>query len=259
MKILRTNIRHDLNEEEQTISLKFAFCDHTVEEDQLIFFNLHPLVKCRDFLNDFLYCLDTDKSFSLYGFTIEKGYKKTKDLLMNLLFPDYKTLEIFINNFEFYMCKYDALADNKLTKIIYTKDLDMILEVDNNWFLTSQSISAFTLLLRLFCNKVIVQRESIIEDIFNSDYDLYNHTDLDQMDNYGDNFNNHLNQFIRNYKKLYQIQPHKNYLNVDTPAYIHGYSGIYTFLNHIHKNPPYLTFLFFEETHSIYKQLINHE
>lgn len=261
MKILHTNIlkNYDLNEDEQTIDLKFAFCTYTQEENQLIYFNLHPLVKCRDFLNDFLYCMNTDKSFVIYGFNIEKGHKKTNDLHLNLRFPCYNSLEIFINNFKYYMPKYDSLADNNSTKIIYTDNIDMILEVDNNWFLTSQSTSAFTLLLRLFCNKVLVQKESIVEDFSKSGYDRYQHTDLEQLYFYEGNFDKQLNQFIKTYKKLYQIQASKNYLDTEVESYIHSYSGIFTFLKHLHQNPIYLSSLFFKETRGIYLQLINHE
>ena len=179
MNILHTNIlkNPDLDEESQTINLKFAFCTYTQEEDQLIYYNLHPLVRCRDFLNDFLYCMNTDISFNIYGFNIEKGHKKTNDLYLNLMFPSKETLKIFKDNFDYYMPTYDSKSKNNDTQIVYEKGLDVILEVDNNWFLTSQSTSAFTLLLRLFCNKVLVQRESIVEDFLNSTDDEDEHTD----------------------------------------------------------------------------------
>lgn len=261
MKIFHTGIlkNSDLNEDEQTINLKFAFCTYTTEEDQLIYYNLHPLVRCRDFLSDFLYCMDTNKSFAIYGFNIEKGHKKTNDLYLNLMFPSKETLKIFKENFDYYMPTYDFKSKNNDTRIVYEKNLDVILEVDNNWFLTSQSTSAFTLLLRLFCNKVLVQKESIVEDFLKSGYNRYEHTDIDQFKEYGDNFDKQLNQFIKNYKKLYGRQPAKNYLDTKNESYIHGYSGIFTFLKHIHQDPLYLRSLFFKETREIYLQLINHE
>ena len=212
MKILHTNIlkNYDLNEDEQTINLKFAFCTYTQEEDQLIYYNLHPLVKCRDFLNDFLYCMNTDKSFSIYGFNIEKGHKKINDLYLNLMFPSKKTLQIFKDNFDYYMPIYDSKSKNNDTRIVCEKDLDVILKVDNNWFLTSQSTSAFTLLLRLFCNKILVQKESIVEDFLKSGYSKYEHTDLEQLNYYDGDFNKQLNQFIRNYlsdiQKIFKLE-----------------------------------------------------
>ena len=263
MKILHTNIskNYDLNEDDQTINLKFAFCTYTTEEDQLIYYNLHPLVKCRDFLNDFVYCMNTDISFSIYGFNIEKGHKKTNDLYLNLMFPSKETLKIFKDNFDYYMPTYDFKSKNNDTRIVYEKDLDVILEVDNNWFLTSQSTSALTLLLRLFCNKVIVQKESIVEDFLNSTDDEDKHTDHNQILDYDyqKNFDKHLNQFIKNYKHLYGRQPAKNYLDTEVKDYIHGYSGIFTFLKYIYQNPVYLSWIFFKETREIYLQLINHE
>lgn len=261
MNILHTNIlkNPDLDEELQTINLKFAFCTYTQEEDQLIYYNLHPLVRCRDFLNDFLYCMNTDKSFTIYGFNIEKGHKKTNDLYLNLMFPSKETLKIFKDNFDYYMPTYDFKSKNNDTRIVYEKDLDVILEVDNNWFLTSQSTSALTLLLRLFCNKVLVQKESIIEDFLKSVHNNSGHTDLEQLNYYDGEFNKQLNQFIKNYKKLYQIQISKNYLDTEVKDYIHGYNGIFTFLKHIYQNPVYLSWIFFKETREIYLQLINHE
>ena len=261
MKILHTNIlkNPNLHEDEQTINLKFAFCTYTTEEDQLIYYNLHPLVRCRDFLNDFLYCMNTDNSFNIYGFNIEKGHKKTNDLYLNLMFPSKETLKIFKDNFDYYMLTYDVLARNNDTQIIYEKNLDVILEVDNNWFLTSQSTSAFTLLLRLFCNKVLIQKESIVEDFLKSGYNYDEHTDINQLKEYDDNFDKQLNQFLKNYKKLYQIQASRNYLDTKVEDKIHSYSGIFTFLKHIHQDPLYLRSLFFKETRGIYLQLINHE
>lgn len=237
MKIIHNFfINNELCEDAQSINLRFAFCEAHQNKDELIYQDLHCLVKCRDFLNDFHYCMNTDKSFYIYGFDILKGHQKTQDLLMHLHFPDINCLEIFKSNFNHYMEIYDKLSDNDTTKIIYEKDYEIILLVDNNWFLTSQSISAFTFLLRLFCNPV-EQNKCIITDFLDYIEGDEDHTDAYIIFDYPYNFKNNFRTFIKTYKKLYKIIPSKNYLNdhaLETKSFIHSYSGIITFLNYLY-------------------------
>lgn len=231
----------ELCEDAQSIDLRFAFCEAHQNKNELIYQDLHCLVKCRDFLNDFLYCMDTDNFFYIYGFNILKGHQKTQDLLMHLHFPDMDCLKIFKSNFNHYMDIYDKLSNNNSTKIIYEENFEIILSVDNNWFLTSQSISAFTFLLRLFGNPV-EQDKCIITDFIDFiDYSEIKeedaHTDYSIIFDYPYDFKNHFITFIKTYKRLYKAIPSKNYLNdyaIRTRSFIHSYSGIITFLNYLY-------------------------
>ena len=247
------------SQDDQSIKLKFAFCDYTQKDNEYNFFLIHQPVLCRDFLNDMLMVKNTDSIIELYGFKADGEtfqYDKTHHYLY-LRFPDRQSKKHFVINFYNYIAYYDELSNNSPTEIIYKNNLDMIIKCDSEWCLTTQSLSVFTLLLRLMCYPV-VQDSDLVTDFltycsdndidWNTDYNLL--TDRDYKSEYFTNY-------LKVYKQLYLKYPSVNYLTVENPHHLHDGSGIFAFFTDIYMRPK--TIYITEEVKQIYLKIIKNE
>lgn len=256
-------------QDDQSIELKFAFCDFTQKDNEYNFFLIHQFVLCRDFLNDMLMVKNTDSIIELYGFKADGKkfqYDKSNHYLY-LHFPELVTKRIFIQNFNYYINDYDEMSNNKPTEIFYDNECNMIIKCDSEWCLTTQSLSLFTFLLRVMCYPVIMESDLITDflnycsdndDIYdNSDNDdIYDNTDYYLLTN-RDYKSKYFINYIKTYKQLYLKYPSVNYLTVENPHHLHNGSGIFSFFDDVYIRPK--TIYITEEVKQIYLKIIKNE
>ena len=63
--IIYNNFDQNLDEESQNIKTKFFFVEKL---EDFIYNQITPYIKCRDFLNNVLYCITFNTNISVYGF-----------------------------------------------------------------------------------------------------------------------------------------------------------------------------------------------
>lgn len=248
-------------QDDQSIELKFAFCDYTQKDNEYDFFLIHQPILCRDFLNDMLMVKNTDSIIELYGFKADGKkfqYDKSNHYLY-LHFPELVTKHTFIQSFNYYINDYDEMSNNKPTEIFYDNECNMIIKCDSEWCLTTQSLSLFTFLLRVMCYPVILEsdlitdflnycNEETIDEYYNTDYNLL--TNRDYKPEYFTNY-------LKVYKQLYLKYPSVNYLTVENPHHLHDGSGIFSFFDDVYIRPK--TIYITEEVKQTYLKLIKNE
>lgn len=157
-KIIFYNNTTRLNEEYQTVAMKFSFISREGEE----FVQCHDWIACRDFLHDAIRGMLTRQPSSIYGFSYSHDKNPPLDLKHTRLLVSQKGLKCgdefeeklfnalkLVNHYEFLV----GIELTKITKIIsdLNKNYKYIWEVKGPkfWMNTPYLISMYTLLLRL--------------------------------------------------------------------------------------------------------------
>lgn len=134
----------------QTLRVNFGL--GTIKEKDCT--GITPLIRCRDFLTDTLYCIDTRSDINVYGFyfsSIKEEIKK-EDLCVLISFikePNEKFL--FWKNIT-YLYKIEQFFGIKHT-FIHTTDMENVfcLIPDPFWFSHTIPLGLYTYILRCLC------------------------------------------------------------------------------------------------------------
>lgn len=152
----------NLCEDSQTLRLQFFFVSKNKDDT---YKQITPYIRCRDFLNDTLYCIENKKNFSLYGYKFNgKEFKRNlNSLYLCIKFEDYDETNItqfdesnnFNTNFH-YLTAFETLY-NLNTKTYYEEtNLKNVILIKHNpfWFQNTVIFSLFTYILRCCCYKI---------------------------------------------------------------------------------------------------------
>lgn len=139
----------------QDVDMKFAFCE--VEEgDKTSVRQLHPWIKCRDFLGDALFASHHGVSYSVYGFSWDGKDRKVPTDMTYLLIK-HESKEELNNNLRL-VHSLEKEAGWRQTELI---DLDInadghvfLLISSKKWVSSTVLISLYTMLWRLASNKI---------------------------------------------------------------------------------------------------------
>lgn len=146
--ILYPITKDKLSEEDQNIKTKF-FLVNKIKENT--FNKITPYIKCRDFLNDVLYCITFNTDFFIYGFEFKqtKEQIKKENLYLSLKFISHKAIKDFKENFH-YLNKFESLYNlSDFSTYEETNRKTVLLIKHNNfWFSNTMILSLFTFILR---------------------------------------------------------------------------------------------------------------
>lgn len=144
--IIYNNFNQKLEEEEQNIKTKFFFVEKL--EDST-YNQITPYIKCRDFLNDVLYCVIFNTKISVYGFKYESNNTQKDTLFLSLKFRSKKEVEEFKENFH-YLLKFETLYKFSTYTTYEETDRSTVLLIKHNpfWFSNTLTLSFFTFILR---------------------------------------------------------------------------------------------------------------
>lgn len=150
MKFVQSVFKDQLAEIGQQLNIRVAF---VVQRKDGHYTNAHPFVKCRDFLGDTLYALETKQSFSIYGFKfnpkVQSIYSKYTRFVWEFpnkeAFINFKTQLHRVNDYE----KVNKLRKTTF-KIVKTdkKKIYVITTGSNFWKKSVFNISLYTFLLK---------------------------------------------------------------------------------------------------------------
>lgn len=147
----------------QHIDIKFSFLKQ--QEKSNSYEIMFPLIKCRDYLGDALFCTKNKQDIDIYGFKFT-GSKEQIDLdkvKLFIKFGNSNLKEKFIENIK-HLHKIESINKYTQTKCYNTKDISDSLAIvgSKNWLNSIFSLSLYTFLLR-----VITQVDTTLEDLFN--------------------------------------------------------------------------------------------
>jgi len=141
-----------LSEISQTKAVKFSFLVKD-EENPAGFKAFHPLVKCRDFLNDVVNYFPLQQSIDVYGFKLhadENILDKKKTRLL-IVMPNEQRADLFIHNFPAIMRTEQEFFDRDSLKLFSVQGSAsrVVLEASPFWQQSTQLFSWLTLMCRL--------------------------------------------------------------------------------------------------------------
>lgn len=134
----------------QTKNLKFAFL--CKGETEGVFTPFHPLVKCRDFLNDILESKARGEGFYLYGLEMSAEENKLDDSCLRFVvrFGNEEDTQHFIDNFGFILNqeqKYFNVSPSKLFRV-KNKPTQLMIEADKYWQSATFLVSLYSYMCR---------------------------------------------------------------------------------------------------------------
>jgi len=149
-----TKTKTVLSEINQTLDMKMAFVKRQKDGS---YTNIHPFVKCRDFLGDALHAVQDKKKVSIYNFTFD-GTKKSmykRKLMLAVQFPNMESMTNFTNNFVFTMGAIKMQSGVGTGYFTYTEDpLTVIITAPVFWQKSVAAISFYTFMLKCCGYKV---------------------------------------------------------------------------------------------------------
>lgn len=132
------------NYQEAFQEFPLEFCWTSFNKNKNCFVGLHSSVKCRDFLGDFLAATLLNITYDIYNFN-SKAKKQPKYLTVftNRDKERKNLLKLIINTIEY---------DNgiPLTKVVYTEEYIVVLEVPDFWMQSNITLSLYTYLLKVY-------------------------------------------------------------------------------------------------------------
>jgi len=179
----------------QSVSIEFAFAKIEEEEKKTVR-QLHPFIKCRDFLGDALYATIHNAPFGVYGFSFDGTKEKVDRSKMTLLIR-YSNKEAITNHLPT-MNELEKAVKWKRTKLTDLKHSTSkghyFLAVSSGcWMRSTSLISLYTLLWRLAAKKR--KDKETLKDF------------LTRCSSVGDNDGRYLNSVFANAKKLGSKDP----------------------------------------------------
>ncbi len=144
--IIYNNFDQNLDEESQNIKTKFFFVEKL---EDFIYNQITPYIKCRDFLNDVLYCITFNTNISVYGFKYESNNTQKNTLFLSLKFCSKREVEEFKENFH-YLLKFETLYKFSTYTTYEETNKPTVLLIKHNpfWFSNTLTLSFFTFILR---------------------------------------------------------------------------------------------------------------
>jgi len=240
--ILYPITKDKLSEEDQNIKTKF-FLVNKIKENT--FNKITPYIKCRDFLNDVLYCITFNTNINVYGFKFDQinNQFKKENLYLGLKFISYKAVEDFKQNFH-YLKKFETLYDLLDFSTYEETNRKTVLLIKHNpfWFSNTITLSLFTFILRCFSHPSITG--NFWEFIQNTkqcykDWDGKKKIIPSNESEYITNVLN-LKYFITNLVKINKNYKQKQY---DFIYEIHHYLGFFSFLKELKNTNPLTTII----------------
>ncbi len=144
--IIYNNLNQKLEEEEQNIKTKFFFVE---KQEDYTYTQITPYIKCRDFLNDVLYCITFNTKIHVYSFKYESNNTQKDTLFLSLKFCSKKAVEEFKENFN-YILKFETLYKFSTYTTYEETNTPTVLLIKHNpfWFSNTLTLSFFTFILR---------------------------------------------------------------------------------------------------------------
>lgn len=154
-----------LYEESQTTSVRFAIA----EKRKSTYFQLHPFVKCRDFLGDVLHALENRERVFIYGFDFSGSVAVKEENLFLLLEADKHELQNIEDSLEIIYNLEERISKQKTRIIDKKEDKYLLIEFPKEWIQTNLLFSLYTFLLRCCSYKINNPKDNWIEQIVNTD------------------------------------------------------------------------------------------
>lgn len=235
----------DLNlcEDSQTLRLQFFFVSKN-EDDT--YKQITPYIRCRDFLNDTLYCIENKKDFNLYGYRFRgpEFKRNLNTLYLCIKFEDYNEnnkiqfdeYNNFTNNF-YYLRAFETLY-NLDTKTHYENtNVEDVIMIKHNPFWSQNTVifSVFTYILRCCCYEVkgnfwdFIKKSTHFYKNWDNDFEEKNTTDAELI-LYIENHK--LKYFISNLDIL-DINSKLNTLYFHNSSSIHEQLGFVYYINYL--------------------------
>ena len=140
-----------LNEIYQSVAMRFAFANLRKSGDSYKVKQLHPFVKCRDFLGDAMWASKFRKPYKIYGFSFD-GTKQRVQLGKTVMLIEYSKIDRVKNNLRVlnYFESKVRWKPSKLIDIKVKSKTPVTLAIGSGmWMKSPALISLYTLLWRL--------------------------------------------------------------------------------------------------------------
>lgn len=224
-----TKTKTILSEITQTLDMKMAFIKRQKNGS---YTNIHPFVKCRDFLGDALHAVEKKKKVSIHNFTFD-GTKKSmykRKLMLAVQFPNTESMTNFTSNFVFTMGAIKMQSGVGTGYFTYTEDpLTVIITAPVFWQKSVAAISFYTFMLKCCGYKVdnpanmlqSVQQTKAEVKSWDGTVRMLSTTEAD----YAKQVNYGINLFVKNIKKLTARLPTVHGQDTTNISSIHNNSG----------------------------------
>lgn len=155
-----------LGEIYQSVSMRFAFAKIEKQKETTLVKQLHPFVKCRDFLGDAMWSTKFKKSYGIYSFRFD-GSKESVQLNKTVMLIEYKDIEAVKQNIKV-LHHFEKSARWRKTSLVDIKTnnsngIPIVLAVGSPvWMRSPALISLYTMLHRLA--GIGIKEEETVDD-----------------------------------------------------------------------------------------------
>lgn len=237
MQFKETEFNSNLAEIQQTLDVKFA---HVIRQKNGTYTNVHPFVKCRDFLGDVLHSVQINKSVGIYGFNFnpkkQKIYKNK--LMLAIKFPTQESFNNFYNNrdkvYYFILHEMGLLSKESLITWCYkSAEQLVILEAPKFWKDSIAALSFLTFLIKCASYKLDPDKSLLeaIKDVKVEKKYWDGQTKLVPTLE-SDYLHDNLPIFYKNIKKLTKNLKTVSGQDTESINQVHNYSGFYSVCKH---------------------------
>lgn len=213
----------------QTLDMKMAFVKRQKDGS---YTNIHPFVKCRDFLGDALHAVQDKKKVSIYNFHFD-GTKKSmykRKLMLAVQFPNQETKNIFNNNFPMAMTDLEKQCGVDTGNFLNTTDpLTVIVVAPVFWQKSVAAISFYTFMLKC-CGYKVDNPANMLQSVQQTKAEVKSWDGTVRMLStteaaYAKQVNYGINLFVKNIKKLTARLPTVHGQDTTNISSIHNNSG----------------------------------
>lgn len=213
----------------QTLDMKMAFVKR---QKGGTYTNIHPFVKCRDFLGDALHAVEEKKKVSIYNFTFD-GTKKSmykRKLMLAIQFPNVVSRKNFNTNFYEAMLPITAESGVDIGGYAPTTDpLVVIVEAPVFWQKSVAAISFYTFMLKC-CGYKVDNPANMLQEVQHTKVEVKSWDGSVRLQRtteaeYAQSVSGMINLFVRNIKKLTARLPKVHGLTGDNLNNIHNNAG----------------------------------
>lgn len=224
-----TKTKTVLSEIMQSLDMKMAFVKRQWDGS---YTNIHPFVKCRDFLGDALHAVQDKKKVSIYNFCFD-GTKKSmykRKLMLAVQFPNTESMTNFTNNFVFTMGAIKMQSGVDTGYFTYTEDpLTVIITAPVFWQKSVAAISFYTFMLKC-CGYRVDNPANMLQEVQHTKAEVKSWDGSVRLQRtieagYAQSVSGKINLFIRNIKKLTTKLPTVHGQDSTNISVIHNYSG----------------------------------
>lgn len=224
-----TKTKTILAEITQSLDMKMAFVKRQKDGS---YTNIHPFVKCRDFLGDALHAVQDKKKVSIYNFTFD-GTKKSmykRKLMLAVQFPNKEVLDIFRINFCISMLALEEQCGVDTGTFKHTSNpLVLVINAPVFWQKSIAAISFYTFMLKC-CGYTVDNPANMLQEVQHTKVEVKSWDGSVRLQRtteaeYAQSVSGMINLFVRNIKKLTARLPKVHGLTGDNLNNIHNNAG----------------------------------